>query len=72
MATKADPAKGMAEGAIAEEGSSSDYDATEHMMNADEVARKYGVQVDKEKPGKSQGLSSSEVRNATKLCMSCC
>lgn len=41
---------------------SSDYDATEHLMSMQEVSAKYGVQFDLEHPGKSQGLSSSEVR----------
>ena len=41
---------------------SSDYDATEHLMSVDEVSAKYGVQVNKDKPGQSPGLASSDVR----------
>lgn len=43
--------------------SSSDYDATEHLMSVDEVSAKYAVQVNKDQPGKSPGLSASEVRS---------
>lgn len=39
----------------------SDYDATEHLMSVDEVSAKYAVTVNKEQPGKSPGLSGSEV-----------
>lgn len=50
------PAKGEGE-----KGISSDYDATEHLMAVDEVSAKYGVQVNKEKPGSSGGLTGTEV-----------
>lgn len=40
---------------------SSDYDATEHLMSVDEVSTKYAVTVNKDQPGKSPGLSASEV-----------
>jgi hypothetical protein len=39
-----------------------DYDATEHLMSPDEVSAKYAVTINKEQPGKSAGLSGSEVR----------
>jgi hypothetical protein len=39
-----------------------DYDATEHLMSVDEVSAKYAVKINKEQPGKSPGLSGSEVR----------
>lgn len=40
---------------------STDYDATEHLMSVDEVSTKYAVNINKDQPGKSQGLSAAEV-----------
>lgn len=39
-----------------------DYDVTEHLMSAGEVASKYATDINTETPAKSSGLKSSEVR----------
>lgn len=62
-APKVEAPKEAAKGEAPKEVSSSDYDATEHLMSMEEVGTKYGVKFSKENPGKSQGLSSSEVRH---------
>lgn len=41
--------------------SKNDYDVTEHLMSAAEVASKYATDINVESPSKSGGLKSSEV-----------